>query len=51
VQGHDEPLIAKLQGDVAVHKGDTVHLSAPADVLHLFDKDGKSLSSARRMAA
>ncbi|WP_193177815.1 ABC transporter ATP-binding protein [Oricola nitratireducens] len=50
-EGHPEPLIVKLQGDVKIARGDKINLSASSSVLHLFDSDGKSLSSARQMAA
>ena len=51
MKGHDEALIAKLQGDVKIRRGDTIHLAAESDKLHLFDSDGKSLSSARELPA
>ena len=51
MEGHEEPLIAKLAGDVRVERDATVHLSAAPEALHLFDSDGNSLSSARPMAA
>jgi alpha-glucoside transport system ATP-binding protein len=51
VAGHEEPIIAKLSGDVKLERGETVNLTGPAEALHLFDKDGKSISSAAKMAA
>ncbi|MFZ2101603.1 MAG: sn-glycerol-3-phosphate ABC transporter ATP-binding protein UgpC [Oricola sp.] len=51
MEGHAEALIAKLAGDVKIRRGDTVHLAAASDKLHLFDSDGKSLSSARELPA
>ncbi|WP_421854489.1 ABC transporter ATP-binding protein [Oricola sp.] len=51
VAGHDEPIIAKLVGDVKIERGATVHLSADPVNLHLFDSDGLAISSAARAAA
>jgi alpha-glucoside transport system ATP-binding protein len=49
--GHEEALIAKLGGDVKIERGAKVKLTAPPQSLHLFDSDGMSLSSARKLAA
>ncbi|MBN9244619.1 MAG: sn-glycerol-3-phosphate ABC transporter ATP-binding protein UgpC [Mesorhizobium sp.] len=38
----DQPLTAKLPGNVEVKRGTTVRLDADAADLHLFDKDGRS---------
>ncbi len=35
-----EPIVAKLQRDVEVRKGDEVRLAAPRDCLHVFDREG-----------
>jgi len=43
VEGHDEAVVAKLPGIVDLHKGETIHLSASADKVHLFALDGISL--------
>ena len=49
--GHEEPIIAKLSGDVHVERGDTISLSAGPNVLHLFDADGASILRAQQKAA
>jgi multiple sugar transport system ATP-binding protein/alpha-glucoside transport system ATP-binding protein len=51
MEGHDEPYIAKLTGDVKIERGAQIHLSAAPEVLHLFDKDGKSLTADHKRAA
>jgi len=38
----DQPLTAKLPGNVEVKRGATVRLDASAADLHIFDKDGRS---------
>ena len=40
VTASTEPIVAKLGGDAAVAKGDTVGLTAPAERLHVFDRKG-----------
>ena len=51
MEGHEEPYIAKLTGDVKIERGAQIHLSAAPEVLHLFDKDGKSLTAEHKRAA
>jgi len=51
MEGHDEPIIAKLAGDAKVSRGDKVDLAAPSAALHLFDKDGNTLRIAQQKAA
>ncbi|MGK9054988.1 ABC transporter ATP-binding protein [Xaviernesmea oryzae] len=43
-----EPLVAKVDGLIHVNKGETVHLAAPDDRIHLFDADGNSLRGRNR---
>ena len=38
----DEPVLAKLDGIVAINKGEPVKLAAPTDALHVFDADGRA---------
>ena len=40
--GAEEPVLAKLDGIVAVKKGDSVKLAAPTHALHVFDADGRA---------
>jgi ABC-type sugar transport system ATPase subunit len=40
--GGTEPVIAKLDGNVAVQRGSTVGLTAPVEALHAFDAEGKA---------
>jgi alpha-glucoside transport system ATP-binding protein len=43
VLGHDESVVAKLPGIIDIHKGETIHLSADVNKVHLFDSEGISL--------
>ena len=36
----DQPIVAKLDGEVDVEKGATVGLTAPVGNLHVFDEKG-----------
>src|SRR5919198_3293274 len=38
----DQPLVAKLPGNVTVKRGETVKLDAAASELHIFDSEGRS---------
>lgn len=38
------PIRALIDRDDEVSEGDTIHLAAPPDRLHLFDRDGKALA-------
>jgi ABC-type sugar transport system ATPase subunit len=40
VAGGDEPIVAKLRGDIGVEKGHDVGLTAPLECLHVFDHKG-----------
>jgi ABC-type sugar transport system ATPase subunit len=42
--GHEEPIVAKLTGDVGVEKGAEVGLTAPALNLHVFDEKGAAFA-------
>lgn len=41
--GADEPILAKVNGDVRLSRGDVVHLAAEPDQLHLFAADGQAI--------
>ena len=41
--GAKEPILAKLDGHVPMHRGDHVHLTASSEAFYLFDQDGKAL--------
>lgn len=43
VEGHEEPVLAKLAGYQQVERGTEVSLTADADALHLFDDKGQSM--------
>jgi len=43
VEGHEEPVLAKLPGYQDVERGTEVHLTADADTLHLFDDQGQTM--------
>ena len=36
----EEPVLAKLDGNVAINRGDVVGLTAPIEHLHVFDEKG-----------
>jgi ABC-type sugar transport system ATPase subunit len=38
--GYDEPIVAKLDGNVAVARGSNIGLTAPTNTLHVFDENG-----------
>jgi ABC-type sugar transport system ATPase subunit len=38
----EEPIVAKLDGNVDLAKGATVSLTAPINTLHVFDEHGKA---------
>ena len=40
--GLDEPILAKLDGNVPVRTGNRAHLTAPIAKLHLFDESGQA---------
>ncbi len=40
--GYGEPIIAKLEGNVAIKRNSEVQLSAPIDKLHVFDGKGQA---------
>ena len=40
--GHTEPIVAKVDGDAAFVRGETVSLTAPMDRLHVFDGSGRA---------
>ena len=44
--GYAEPIIAKLEGNVAVKRNAEVQLSAPIDKLHVFDEKGQAFPRA-----
>lgn len=43
VAGYDHPIVAKLPGITDWHKGQTVHLTAEVEKIHLFNGEGISL--------
>ena len=46
--GTDQPLVAKLPGNVAVKRGDTLKFDAAAGDLHIFDGEGRSFDNTLR---
>ena len=40
--GTPAPIVVKLEGDATVQRGETMHVSAPGDRLHIFDGSGSS---------
>ena len=38
--GHPDAIVAKLDGNVNVKRGETIGLTAPAETLHVFDEKG-----------
>ena len=42
----EEPIVCKLDGIVEINKGDKIGLTAPIDVLHVFDQSGKAFRRA-----
>ena len=47
--GRDQ-IVAKIDGDIAVKKGETINLSTPADRIHLFDSEGRAVAGRLRSA-
>ncbi len=47
----DQPLVAKLPGNVEVRRGATLKLAADAADMHIFDGDGRSFARADPVAA
>ena len=47
----EDPLIAKVSGTADVSRGETVHLAAPSERVHLFDADGGRVRRSRQPAA
>ncbi|GLO62954.1 alpha-glucoside transport ATP-binding protein AglK [Vibrio sp. MACH09] len=43
VEGQEEPIVAKLPGIINQSKGQTIHLKASSDTLHLFDNNDISV--------
>jgi alpha-glucoside transport system ATP-binding protein len=43
VEGHKDPVVAKLPGIIDLHKGEEIHLKAEPEKIHLFDEEGVSL--------
>ena len=43
VDGAEEPIVAKIPGTTDYRRGQKVKLTAPADKMHLFDSEGKTL--------
>ena len=43
-----EPVLAKLDGNVAIKRGDQVSLTAPIDKLHVFDEKAQTMGQGRR---
>ncbi|MFD0915177.1 ABC transporter ATP-binding protein [Pseudahrensia aquimaris] len=43
IEGHAEPIVAKIGGIHEYRRGETVNLAADAQKMHLFNADGKSL--------
>ena len=43
VEGHEDPVLAKLPGYRQVERGTTINLTADAAALHLFDDKGQSM--------
>jgi ABC-type sugar transport system ATPase subunit len=39
-----EPVLAKLDGNVPIKRGDTVSLTAPIETLHVFDENGHAFT-------
>ncbi len=46
----DEPLVAKLPGNAAVKRGETVRLDADAGDLHIFDAEGHNFARGQAVA-
>ncbi len=44
--GYEEPIIAKLEGNVQLQRGSDIALAAPAEVLHVFDDQGHAFPRA-----
>ena len=44
--GYDEPIIAKLDGNVPVQRNEQVSLSAPVETIHVFDGEGRAFARA-----
>ncbi len=40
--GYEEPIIAKVEGNARIERGAEVRLTAAADMLHVFDADGRA---------
>jgi ABC-type sugar transport system ATPase subunit len=47
----DQPLVAKLPGNVEVKRGAKIRLAASPDELHIFDSEGHSFARRRQTAA
>ncbi|RAI30737.1 ABC transporter ATP-binding protein, partial [Rhodoplanes roseus] len=47
----DDPVVAKLAGEVAIERGESVRLAADAADLLLFDESGRALSRDRLQKA
>ncbi|WP_413283597.1 ABC transporter ATP-binding protein [Vibrio sp. MA40-2] len=43
VANQQEAIVVKLPGIIDLHKGETIHLKAPANKIHLFDSQGISV--------
>lgn len=44
IEGHDEAIVAKLIGDVALKVGAKIQLTADVANMHLFDADGQAIA-------
>ncbi|WP_181707729.1 ABC transporter ATP-binding protein [Chthonobacter rhizosphaerae] len=49
--GHAEPIVAKIDGDATVRRGEVLAVTAEPDRLHVFDAEGRALRRARAAAA
>jgi ABC-type sugar transport system ATPase subunit len=49
--GHGEPVIAKIEGDASVNRGETLSVTAPTDRLHVFDANGQAYPRIREAVA
>ncbi|WP_075216657.1 ABC transporter ATP-binding protein [Mongoliimonas terrestris] len=49
--GQPEPIVAKIDGEARVTRGETLAVTAPADRLHVFDSAGRALRRTRAARA
>jgi ABC-type sugar transport system ATPase subunit len=49
--GLSEPIVAKIDGEARVMRGETVTVTAPMEHLHVFDQNGRAYPRVRQAAA